>query len=145
MLECLTISLLLSSLHSQDMPFVNSSASILATVQILQCHLICSSNTIIPETKESCSTPWWQEQLVEDSCYIQDSLILLLTFTAMSKQLSIPFLCFADIMQVILLNDLSLGYCIYSLELHDSYSYLSESSFSCLMATIYMCHCKRAH
>lgn len=40
LLEYLTTSLLLSSLHSQDMAFVNSSASILATFQSLQCHLL---------------------------------------------------------------------------------------------------------
>ena len=97
-LEDLIISLLLLLLHSQYTGFVNSSASILATVQILQCHLIYSSNTTAPATEESHSEPWWPERLVEDCCYIQDSLPLLLTFTAMSKQLPIPSVWFVDVM-----------------------------------------------
>lgn len=80
-----TIPLLLSSLHSQDMAFINSSASILGTIQILEYHLIFSSCTMIPATEESCSGPWWPKLLVEDPYQIQVFLALLLTLTIMFK------------------------------------------------------------
>ena len=106
------------------MAFRNSSASILASVQILQCHLICSSNAIVPVLEESHSKPWWSEQLVEGSYYIQDSLPVLLTFTVMSKQLSIPSPWFVDVMHAVPSMDLLLDYYICSLASYDFFLYL---------------------